>query len=163
MFLCLLVCKLLRKCDTMFKHIPTPSHPHYEMPSHIVQCTTLVHCLTAMLHRNIMHHIGALPICYVAPHHHAPHWCIDMLHRTIVAPHHIGAFHIVKSDLIMRNRGCCLNATPQKNVPPCRRSEAQGKPKLGKNQSPKIFFCKFQKLSGTTRTILLIMILIAAI
>jgi hypothetical protein len=109
--------------------------------------TTLVHCLSAMLHRTIMHYIGAL---IVSAYFH-------------VAPHHIGTFHNVKSDTIMRNRGCCLNTTHPKNVPPCRRSEAQGKPKLGKNPSPKIFFCKFQKLSGTTRTILLIMILIAVI
>jgi hypothetical protein len=84
-----------------------------------------------------------------------------MLHRTIM--HHIGASHNVKRSTIMRNRGVAKKRHTQKNVPPCRRSEAQGKGKLSKNPSPKIFFCKFQKLSGTTRTLLLIIILIAAI
>ena len=122
---------------TLFKHPATPSHPHIATP-----------------HRNMMHHIGALAYCtapsrttlvhwyctatscttlvrcYVAPHHHAPHWC----------------FRIVKSHLIMQNkhafsvRGCCFKTTHPNFRPPPGVSEAHGKPKLAKNPSPKIFF-----------------------
>jgi hypothetical protein len=60
------------------------------MKAHSTLCN-MVHCQSAMLHRNIMHHIGALPICHVAPQHIAPP-CLNcltaMLHCTIVAPHH---------------------------------------------------------------------------
>jgi len=119
-----------------------------------------------MLHRNIMHHIGALAYCtapsrttlvhwyctapscttlvrcHVAPHHYAPHWC----------------FRIVKSHLIMRNkhafsvRGCCFKTTHPNFRPPCRRSEAHGKPKLAKNPSPKIFFWKVEWYNPYTFT-----------
>jgi hypothetical protein len=96
---------------------------------------------------------------------HAPHWCIGASQhkqrgQSRCVPHCEIASHNVKSKHAFQSGGVVLKRHTQILDPHPELLRLMANPSSAKTRPLKFFF---EKLSGTTRTLLLIMILICAI